>query len=257
MSCEVQARNAHDQWRQDRRPYRRQRAAAGVLSRRRQFGTASISLCRGREKFRVIVPFHPGFGESDDDPAMSGIHDYVMHYLELFDALGLDKVNLVGFSLGGWLAASFAAEHGHRVERLALVGPAGSAWQEATRAAICSLVPAGEDPVVAGLGLRGHQTGCRKSPTSTSWATAIAKAARWRGCYGSIPTTPKFPRYLHRIKMPTLMVWGDEDKIIPVEHAEIWRSFIPKADIQIFKGAGHLVLDEKREAVDAVQQFLS
>ena len=42
------------------------------------------------QKFRVIVPFHPGLGEADDDPAMSGIHDYVMHYLDLFDALKLD-----------------------------------------------------------------------------------------------------------------------------------------------------------------------
>jgi pimeloyl-ACP methyl ester carboxylesterase len=62
------------------------------------------------QKFRVIVPFHPGLGEADDDPAMTNIHDYVMHYLDLFDALGLSKFNLVGFSLGGWLAANFAVQ---------------------------------------------------------------------------------------------------------------------------------------------------
>jgi pimeloyl-ACP methyl ester carboxylesterase len=62
---------------------------------------------------------------------------------------------------------------------------------------------------------------------------------------------------MHRLTMPTLLVWGDEDQLIPAAFAEIWRGFIPKADIQIFKGAGHLVLDEKREAVDAVQRFLS
>ena len=43
------------------------------------------------QKFRVIIPLHPGFGEADDDPAMSEIHDYVMHYLDLFDALGLER----------------------------------------------------------------------------------------------------------------------------------------------------------------------
>lgn len=57
--------------------------------------------------------------------------------------------------------------------------------------------------------------------------------------------------------MPTLLVWGEDDQLIPVALAEFWRRFIPKADIQIFKDAGHLVLDEKREAVDAVQRFLS
>jgi pimeloyl-ACP methyl ester carboxylesterase len=65
------------------------------------------------------------------------------------------------------------------------------------------------------------------------------------------PGDPKFMRYLHRIKMPTLIVWGEEDKIIPVQQAETWRKFIPNADIKVFKGAGHLVHLEKREAVDS------
>ena len=56
------------------------------------------------EKFRVIIPFHPGFGESGDDPAMTDPHDYVMHYLELFDVLRLDTFHLVGLSLGGNIA---------------------------------------------------------------------------------------------------------------------------------------------------------
>ena len=57
--------------------------------------------------------------------------------------------------------------------------------------------------------------------------------------------------------MPTLLVWGEDDKPLPVQTAELWRRHIPKAEFKIFKNAGHLVLDEKREAVDAVQRFLS
>src|SRR5919109_5046654 len=49
-------------------------------------------------KYRVIAPYHPGFGESGDDPMLSSLHDYVMHYLELFDVLKLDRFNLVGLS---------------------------------------------------------------------------------------------------------------------------------------------------------------
>src|SRR5262249_52430960 len=77
------------------------------------------------DKFRVIAPYHPGFGESGDDPTFTDLHDYVMHYLELFDVLKLDEFNLVGLSLGGYLAAKFASEHGHRVKKLALIAPAG------------------------------------------------------------------------------------------------------------------------------------
>src|SRR5262245_59388938 len=77
------------------------------------------------DSFRVIVPYHPGFGESGDDPSFTDFHDYVMHYLGLFEALKLDKFNLVGVSMGGHLAAKFAIEHGHRVKKLALIAPAG------------------------------------------------------------------------------------------------------------------------------------
>jgi pimeloyl-ACP methyl ester carboxylesterase len=71
------------------------------------------------------------------------------------------------------------------------------------------------------------------------------------------PGDSRFMRYLHRIKMPTMIVWGDEDKIIPVQQTETWRKFIPNADIQVFKGAGHLVHLERREAVEALGKFLS
>jgi pimeloyl-ACP methyl ester carboxylesterase len=71
------------------------------------------------------------------------------------------------------------------------------------------------------------------------------------------PYDTKLPRYLHRLTMPTLLVWGEDDKLLSVQNADIWRQYLPKAELQTFKGAGHLVLDEKREAVDAVQRFLS
>src|SRR4051794_27293373 len=76
------------------------------------------------DRFRVIVPYHPGFGESGDDPTMTEPHDYVMHYLDLFDALKLDTFNLVGTSFGGYLATKFACEHGHRIKKLVLIAPA-------------------------------------------------------------------------------------------------------------------------------------
>jgi pimeloyl-ACP methyl ester carboxylesterase len=82
------------------------------------------------EKFRVIHPHHPGFGESGDDPAMDTFNDYVMHYVELLDVLGIDRVHLVGFSLGGYLAAQIASQHPERVKTLTLVAPAGMRSKE-------------------------------------------------------------------------------------------------------------------------------
>ena len=86
--------------------------------------------------------------------------------------------------------------------------------------------------------------------------SAIAKPATVARLFWEHPADPKFMRYLHRIKMPTLIVWGDEDKIIPVQQTETWRKLMPHADIRVFKGAGHLVHLEKPEAVDAIARFL-
>ncbi|MBV8509994.1 MAG: alpha/beta fold hydrolase, partial [Xanthobacteraceae bacterium] len=62
---------------------------------------------------------------------------------------------------------------------------------------------------------------------------------------------------LHRIKMPTLILWGDEDKIIPVQQTETWRKFLPQADIKVYRGAGHLVHLEVPEVINAIAMFLS
>ena len=78
------------------------------------------------EDFRVLMPFHPGYGESGDYDDLQSVHDLVLHYTELFDQLGLvQDVNLVGLSLGGLLAARFAIEQQHRLRRLVLCCPAG------------------------------------------------------------------------------------------------------------------------------------
>jgi pimeloyl-ACP methyl ester carboxylesterase len=208
------------------------------------------------EKFRVIVPIHPGLDEADDDPAITELHDYVMHYLGVFDALGIDKFRLVGFSLGGWLAAKFAVEHGHRVERLVLVGPAGLRGKEKPRGDFFTLPP----EQIPSLLVSNFDTIKPYLPDNPNDLDFIGARYREGGTLARLlwehPYDTKLPRYLHRLTMPTLLVWGEEDRLLPVQNADLWRQFLPKADIQIFKGAGHLVLDEKREAVDAVQRFL-
>jgi pimeloyl-ACP methyl ester carboxylesterase len=208
------------------------------------------------EKYRVIIPFHPGFGESGDDPGLSDMHDYFLHYLDLFDALGIDKLRLVGFSLGGLLAAKFAMEHGRRVERLVLVGPAGLRGQARPTGDVLSLPPE-QIPAMLVTNFDVIKPYLPEGPDLDFMGDRYREGGTLARLLWEHPYDLKISRHLHRLTMPTLLVWGEDDRLIPVQMAEIWRRFIPKADIQIFKGAGHLVLDEKREAVDAVQRFLS
>ncbi len=66
---------------------------------------------------KVVIPYNPNFGDSGDDPSLDTIEDYVLHYMDLFDRLGLTKFDLGGFSLGGWLAAEFAIRQPERLRR--------------------------------------------------------------------------------------------------------------------------------------------
>jgi pimeloyl-ACP methyl ester carboxylesterase len=71
------------------------------------------------------------------------------------------------------------------------------------------------------------------------------------------PYDPKLGRWLHRITVPTLLLYGEQDRITPVQQAAAWAALIPKAKVQIVKEAGHLVLDEQAEARKAVLDFLA
>lgn len=205
--------------------------------------------------FRVMVPYHPGFGESDDDPSMLEMHDYVMHYVELLDMLGIDKVNLVGFSLGGYLAARFAAEHGHRVIKLALVGPAGLRDKEHPAVDVLA-VPPEQLPGLLVSNFDVLKPYLPEKPDLDFIAARYRETTTVARLLWERPWDRTLQRHLHRLKMPTLLLWGEEDKIIPAQQARLWKTLVPGADIRIFKGAGHLVLDEAPEAVVAVERFL-
>jgi pimeloyl-ACP methyl ester carboxylesterase len=207
-------------------------------------------------RFRVILPFHPGFGDSADAPEMVSAADYTLHYLEMFDLLGLERVNLVGLSMGGRLAATFAIEHRERVRKLALIAPAGLDVPGYPLPDF-SKVPPEEIP-----GYLAHDPSIL-FPYLPKGPDPDFAAARERegGKFGKLLQNgligPWLPRWLHRVDMPTLIAWGDKDRILPVAHAAEWKKLIPHSDVRIFPDAGHLVADEKPECVQAIADFLA
>jgi pimeloyl-ACP methyl ester carboxylesterase len=208
------------------------------------------------ERFRVIAPTHPGFGQSDDRPDWDRIEDYVYHYLDLLDALGLERVHLVGASLGGWMAAELAVGHCHRLRSLVLLDPAGLWLDEAPMVDLFLLSPAELTP------LMWHDpTKAPPPPPVTPEAllaqaknsTTVARLA-WKPYFHN----PKLPPRLARISVPTLIVWGESDRLIPVAHGRRYQELIPGAELALIPECGHVALREQPErAAQVITEFIA
>jgi pimeloyl-ACP methyl ester carboxylesterase len=210
-------------------------------------------------RFTVYLPYHPGYGESSDSDSIRSIDDYVLHYLELFDRLRLDSIRLVGLSLGGWIAAALATQNSHRLKKLVLVGPAGLRVREHPTLDVFRLKPE-EVPahLVNDLAVLAPFA---PDPNGPDFVEFLVNDYHEMSSYGKLawarPYDPDLAKWLHRITVPTLLLYGDKDRVTPVQQAKVWASLIPNSTVRIFKDAGHLVLDEKEEAQQAVLEFLS
>jgi pimeloyl-ACP methyl ester carboxylesterase len=200
-------------------------------------------------RYRVIIPYHPGWGESADASEMTTVHDYMLHYLELFDQLGLDKINLAGISMGGRFAATFAIEHGHRLRKLVLIAPAGLVVPKHPMPDLSKVPPEEiprylvEDFSVIERHLPKFQAVRVRESTSAGRMFQAGLVGPW------------LERWLYRVTMPTLIVWGEKDRLIPVGQCEAWAKLIPHARVLRVPGVGHLPPDEKPEVVQAILEF--
>jgi pimeloyl-ACP methyl ester carboxylesterase len=206
---------------------------------------------------RVIVPYHPGFGESDDDPRIDGIDDYLLHYLDLFDALKLHDFDLVGYSLGGWFAAEFAARHAARLRKLVLIAPSGLVVPEVTVPDFFT-IPEEEMPGYLAADPRvvlSYFPEERSVDFLTQRYRETTSVARL--CWDRPSGNPKLAQWLHRVNIPTLLIWGDGDRLLPAAAAAAWKAKIAGSQLEMVPEAGHLVLEEKPEAADLVLKFLT
>jgi len=206
------------------------------------------------ERFRLIAPYHPGFGSSGDDPGVEGVGDLVRHYLELLDALEVKRMALVGHSLGGWLAAWLAIDHPGRVRRLVLASPSGLSVAGHPGPDFPALQP----DEIYGLLTADPSIFAGRIPEPLD-DTFLAARSREGQAIGRLrpagPDDPKLARWLHRLTMPTLLLWGDEAKVVPAAYLEAWEPLLPNARSSVFPGRGHLLFWEDRDSVAAVAAF--
>jgi pimeloyl-ACP methyl ester carboxylesterase len=206
---------------------------------------------------RVLIPFHPGFGESGDDGTLDTIEDYALHYMDLFDRLDLDGFDLAGFSLGGWVAAEFAIRQPRRLRRLALVAPAGLVVNEAPAPDLFKVQPQDFPGYLA----HDPQAALRYFPKAPDPAFDAALGREVGGLAKLIRDdpqgNPKLARWLHRITMPALVLWGAQDRLRPTAQAQAWMRLLPNARLELVPSTGHLVFEETPQAGRIVTDFLA
>src|SRR5580700_10271783 len=197
--------------------------------------------------YAVYAPEHPGFGRSDDPTWLDGVGDLAYFYLDFIEALGLDRVRLIGTSLGGWIAAELAVRNQTRLASLTLVGAVG--------------ITAGGRPVDDLFRLsteenlrRFYADPARAARRLADMATIdMAAAAKNRATVARIAYRPRYhnpslAKWLHRIAVPTLLIWGNKDGLVPVRFGEAYRALIPGSRLVVLDNAGHAPFDEQKDA---------
>lgn len=212
------------------------------------------------EHFTVLLPAHPGFDGSDDMASGEGIEEFAWHYVDLLDHLQLERIPVIGFSLGGWTGMELAVRRPERVEKLVLVNSAGIHLDEAPMRELFLddldqlrqlLYYDPQGPAVA-----ESMPTSSEDPRLFQWMRASAATARvaWQPYLHN----PRLPRHLRRITCPVRILWGEHDQLIPLVIGQYLAQQLPQASLQVFPETGHMLPYEQTERfVEEVVQFLN
>lgn len=202
------------------------------------------------QRFDVLVPEHPGYGKSDEPEWLENIHDLAYFYLDFLKALSLSNVTLVGTSMGGWIAMEMAVRETSRIRSLVLVSPAGVTAPGLRAADIFLMAP---EEMVRNLFVDPKLAEARLAQPEDIDVSLKNRHTTARLAWEPRLHDPFLPKWLHRIDVPVKLVWGREDRILPVGLAEVLAQRIPGAQVHILENCGHLPHAEKPdEFVDIV-----
>ena len=196
--------------------------------------------------FDVIVPRHPGFGCAMPD-WLDSISDLANFYLEFMAVGQLDGVHLVGAALGGWIAAELATRNTARLASLTLAAPFGARLPGVSGVDLFAasdeqaLRDAVQDPALAATLIE------QARPGEDAWLHTRVTVAKL--CWQPRLHDPQLQKWLHRIDLPTLLLWGEQDRVAPVALAREWQRLIPGARLELLANCGHLPTLEQPDSV--------
>ena len=208
----------------------------------------------------VYAPFHPGVAGSTGVESLDDLLDLTLAYDELMAALGLEAAHLVGHFFGAMIAAELAAVVPRRATRLVLVSPLGLWRDDAPSADVLilpqeDLLPALWTDPASGAARQWAALPENDEANVAAQIESIQRRAAMAKFVWPIPDKGIRKR-LHRIAAPTLILWGDADRVNPLPYAEEWQRRIKGAALSVLRG-GHMVVHESPDAAaSAVAEFL-
>ncbi len=210
------------------------------------------------DSFDVIAPDHPTFGLSDDAAWLDDMNDMALFYMDFIAAQGLDNIHLVGQSLGGWIGLEIAVRSTQRLKSLTLVGSAGIRIKGLPAADIFMMDP---EELTRALLVNEKIIDTMLSQEMTTEQEDIQirnKVSTARLGWQPRLFNPSLRKWMHRIDVPTHVIWGDQDKIIPPAYAEEFKKLISDASVTMIADCGHLPhVEQAGKFTEAVTGFIT
>jgi pimeloyl-ACP methyl ester carboxylesterase len=196
---------------------------------------------------RVIAPTHPGFGRSELAKGMRSVDDLSYFYLDLLDQLDLRDLTVVGVSFGAWLAAEIAVKTTARMSRLVMANAVGIKVSDRETRDIADIFALTEPEYLdiaycdPNVGRRDYKT----LPDGEVLAAARAREATARFAWNPYFHNPRLKSRLHRIRIPTLFLWGSHDRMLSEAYGRAYCAMIPGARFEPVERAGHFPHQEQ------------
>jgi pimeloyl-ACP methyl ester carboxylesterase len=196
---------------------------------------------------QVIAPTHPGFGRSELPNGMRSVDDLSYFYLDLLDQLDLRDVTLVGVAFGAWIAAEIAVKSTARLSRLVMANAVGIKVGDRETRDIADIFALTEleylemaycDP---NAGRRDYKS----LPPAEVAAAARAREATARFAWSPYFHNPQLKSRLHRIRIPTLFLWGAHDRMVVEAYGRAYCALIAGARFEVIERAGHFPHQEQ------------
>jgi pimeloyl-ACP methyl ester carboxylesterase len=208
---------------------------------------------------RVLAPTHPGFGRSEAPRWFNSVDDLAYFYLDLIDQLALGDTAVVGVSFGGWLAAEIAIKTTARMSHLVLANAVGIKVGGREQRDIADIFALTESEFLElaycdpAAGRRDYKS----MPDADVLAASRNREATARYGWSPYLHDPKLRNRLHRIRIPTLILWGMNDRVLSEAYGRAYCGAIPGARFAPIARAGHFPhLEQPREFADRVFAFI-